>query len=798
MKLRFSLRHRSPEGRTAFRRKLWISATIVLVSVVWYYFSLPETLFKEPYSTVLESKDGDLLSASISRDGQWRFPEADSVPFKFKRALIAFEDKRFYEHPGVDLLSLGRAIRQNISEQKTISGASTLTMQVVRLSRKVKSRTVFEKAIEIILASRLEWRFSKEEILKLYAAHAPFGGNVVGLDAACWRYFGTDSRDLSWAQAAMLAVLPNSPSLIHPGKNRETLTAKRNRLLRRLHETGVIDEFTLELAMAEEIPERPHSLPRHARHLLTRISTEGHAQQRVKSTIDFYLQSRTEQILSDHHQRLKGNQIHNAAAIILEVKTGNVLAYVGNVDSPGVPEADVDVVVAERSTGSILKPFLYAAMLDEGRLLPSMLIPDIPVILNGFAPRNFTHAYDGAVAADKALVRSLNVPAVHLLQQYRYEKFYNVLTNIGMTSLHQSPDHYGLSLILGGAEGSLWDLSGMYASMARTLENYFEHPGERRYVKSDFHPPLFVAKNDSLSGPLEQNSWLNAASIFLTFNTLTELHRPGEENGWRNFSSARKIAWKTGTSFGFRDAWAVGVTPDYVVGVWAGNADGEGRPGLTGTDAAAPVMFDIFSQLSGKRWFESPATEMQEITICRKSGYRNSALCPEIDTVIVAKSALAIGACPFHKKIHLSNDLKFQVNDECAAVSSMRHMSWFVLPPVQEYYFKTINASYKRLPPFRKDCPDGERISTMEMVYPKNNARIFIPRELDGSPGSSVFELAHRNPETTIFWHLDGTFVGSTTHKHHLALNPGAGKHVLTMVDNEGKQIERQFTVISK
>jgi penicillin-binding protein 1C len=280
--------------------------------------------------------------------------------------------------------------------------------------------------------------------------------------------------------------------------------------------------------------------------------------------------------------------------------------------------------------------------------------------------------------------------------------------------------------------------------------------------------------------------------------TLKEVYRPGEESGWKYFSSSKKIAWKTGTSFGFRDGWAVGATPDHVVGVWVGNADGEGRAGLTGTDAAAPILFDVFSQLQGNRWFQQPLPEMAEIVICKKSGYKASALCPDIDSVWIAKPGLSTGLCPYHKTIHLSSDLKFQVHDACAPLRSIKHVNWFVLPPVLEHYYKAVNISYNSLPPFRADCQRTEHFIQMDMVYPKNNARVFIPREIDGNPGRSVFELAHRNPNTTVFWHLDGKFVGTTKKVHHLALNPGEGKHILTAVDEEGTSIERSFVVISK
>lgn len=789
----------------------WYFTGTFAVLLCIYYFILPNEVFRDPYSTVLEDSRGELLSASIAPDGQWRFPEMSAIPQKFYKALIIYEDKRFRNHPGVDILSLGRAIKQNVKSGSVVSGGSTITMQVIRLSRKGKPRNIFQKVIEIVLATRLEFRYSKDEILSLYAAHAPFGGNVVGLEAACWRYFGRSPQELSWADAALLAVLPNAPSMIHPGKNRGSLKVKRDLLLGKLMVAGVIDEFTCSLSKDEPIPDQPHALPRLAPHLLARIGKEGYAGRKVQSTIQSSLQLRVEQILNEHHQRLKGNQIFNGAALVVEVNTGNVLAYAGNTDvkEKGHSEA-VDVITSSRSTGSILKPFLYAAMLDEGKILPKTLLPDIPTVINGFAPKNFSRDYDGAVPADKSLIRSLNIPAVHMLRTYRYEKFHSLLTHMGMSTLTYPPDHYGLSLILGGAEGTLWDITGMYASMARTLSHYTNHAGSNRYNKNDFHGLHYLIsgasksqsnKNEDIQAvlpDLEATSWLSASSIYLTFDALKEVYRPGEESGWRYFNSSKKIAWKTGTSFGFRDGWAIGVTPDYVVGVWVGNASGEGRPGLTGTDAASPVMFDIFSQLDGQRWFEQPTTELNQITICAASGQRSTTKCDEIETTWVTKQGLQTLPCQYHKLIHVSADKKFRVHSGCERVDRQIEMTWFILPPAQEYYFRSKHVSYKTLPPFRNDCQPVSPVNSMDLIYPRPNSKIFIPRELNGQAGSAVFELAHRNPNAIVHWHLDGTYLGSTQKKHHLPFNPHEGKHTLVLIDESGEALEQNFEVLSK
>ena len=764
----------------------------------WYLACLPAQLFQEPYSTVLFARNGQLLSASIADDGQWRFPLSTSVNEKYRKALIIYEDKRFFSHPGVDVLSLGRAMRQNFTSGKVVSGGSTITMQVVRLSRKGRDRTVLEKIREIILATRLELRYSKDEILNLYASHAPFGGNVVGIEAACWRYFGRGDKQLSWGEAALLAVLPNSPALIHPGRNRETLRRKRDDVLERLWRAGTIDSLTLTLARNEPLPESPLPLPRHARHLLGRLGRDGHREKAVVSTIDFSLQERVEETLERNHLRLKGNQIHNAAAVVADVATGEVLAYVGNVGSKKQDAIDVDVIQARRSTGSILKPFLYAAMLDDGKILPSALLPDVPTFINGFAPKNFSHDYDGAVPADRALIRSLNIPAVHMLREYRYERFHRLLQHMGMRTLDKHPDHYGLSLILGGAEGTLWEIAGMYASMARTLNRYATLPGGNRYMRKDFHPLSYIPKAyDSSLYDYEPTSFLSAGSIYHTFDALKELYRPGEESGWRYFANQKNIAWKTGTSFGFRDGWAVGVTPRYVVGVWVGNADGEGRPGLTGSDAAAPVLFEIFSYLNSDTWFARPEGEMQRVRVCRKSGLRSSSNCPETETVWVTKNGLQSLPCHYHKTIHLSHDRRFRVNNLCAQASETISMEWFVLPPAQEYYFRKKNVSYQPLPPFRPGCVADEG-NIMDFIYPKDNARFFIPRDLTGRENEVIFQLAHRDESATVYWHIDGNYITSTRRHHALAIRPSEGSHRLMVMDENGNVLEQDFEVLPR
>ncbi|HRG51262.1 MAG TPA: penicillin-binding protein 1C [Bacteroidia bacterium] len=778
------------------KTKKGIALIVAIVLGSWFWRCLPSPLFSEPTSTVLEDHSGTLLSARIAADGQWRFPITKHVPQKFIESIIQFEDKQFYKHPGVNPFSIGRATVQNLKAQKVKSGGSTLSMQVIRLMRKKKKRTFLEKMIEIILALRLELSYSKSEILALYASYAPFGGNVIGIDAASWRYYGRDPEKLSWAEAATLAVLPNAPSLIYPGKNQLLLRAKRDRLLNQLCAAHLIDKTTCELSKKENLPDKPHIIPQLAPHLLQRAITEGWEGKRIQSTIDAPLQDRVNEVIENYHKIFKANEIHNACALVMEVNSGNVLAYVGNTNNNGNEDydSDVDVINAPRSTGSILKPFLFASMLNDGEILPNTLIPDIPTQIAGYVPHNYNVTFDGAVPAKKALARSLNIPSVRMLQSYGTEKFNYNLKKLGMTTLRFAPDHYGLSVILGGAEGKIWDMAAMYANMARTLNHYTLYNG--MYNKNDFHPPYYTNQTEQPE-QLEKSNVLSAASIYLTFQAMVEVSRPDEDASWKQFTSSTKVAWKTGTSFGFRDGWAIGVTPKHVVAVWVGNADGEGRPGLTGIQTAAPVLFSIFSLLKSNKWFLPPFDEMKKEVICKQSGCRASDICEPLDTTWIQASGLRSEACKYHRMIHLDASGKFRVNSNCEDVANMQHVSWFILPPAIEWYYKFKNPHYKDLPPLRKDC-ETNGMHVMEIIYPKQFSKIYVPVELNGMMGKTIFQVAHRDYNERVYWHLDGKYIGVTQTTHQMALAPDEGVHQLTLVDEEGESIAIQFEIISK
>ena len=764
-----------------FFKRLSVTKKVILCILAFlvtgYIFCLPRHLFHVPYSTVVTDRNEELLGARIASDGQWRFPPRNTTPEKIKECLITFEDKHFYHHWGVNPFAIGRAFYQNVKNKRIVSGGSTLTMQTIRLARN-ESRTFREKLIEMIWATRLEFRASKEEILSMYISHAPFGGNVVGLDAAAWRYFGHSADDLSWAESAMLAVLPNAPAMIHLSKGRKTLLDKRNRLLKQLLEKKTIDSSTYELAISEPLPDEPHALPQIAPYLVSRFYQERNGEY-SRSTINKGIQTQIEDLAERWSNEFRRSDIRNLAILVIDIPSNQVVAYCGNVHFDQKQGGNqVDVIQAPRSTGSILKPFLYYAMLQEGSLLPDMLLPDVPVNINGFTPQNFSMQFEGAVPASEALARSLNIPAVTMLQRYGVPKFHSFLQQIGLKTINRSSSHYGLSLILGGAEATLWDVTNAYAMMGRSLLQL---------------PQRSCSLLLPTSRITESTDPFQPGAVWQTFDALKEVNRP-EEIDWKSIPSMQTIAWKTGTSYGFRDAWAVGVTPRYAVGVWVGNATGEGKPGLVGAQTAGPVLFDIFNLLPSSSWFTRPAGIFVEAEVCRKSGHLKGRFCDETDTLLVLPAGLRTEACPYHHLVTLSANESQRIYENCANTEPTLRKSWFTLPPVWEWYYKQHHPEYKPLPPFKAGCGE-DTFQPMQFIYPPMNARIKLPKQLDGSKGFLTVELAHNNPNATIFWHLDETYQAQTQDFHKISLQPAAGKHSLTAVDGEGNTISTTFFV---
>lgn len=737
--------------------------------------------FSAPYSFTVYSSDGKLLGASVAEDGQWRFPEIAAIPQKYKTALFTYEDKNFYFHLGVDPIAILRAAFDNFFAKKIVSGASTITMQTSRLAEKKTNRSFRKKIKEAVCAFFLELKYSKEEILALYAANAPYGGNVVGIETAAWRYFGQSSEYLTWAETAVLTVLPNQPSLVRPGKQAERLKIKRDKLLRDLFLQKKIDAETYRLSLEEDVPEKPAPLPQTASHYFEFLKKKTEATFNAEilekkidktkkhiSSINYTLQRNLFEIAEQRCEKFSLSGVHNIAILVLDNETGNILAYIGNtgLHSNYGKNEHVDMVQAKRSSGSLLKPFLFAGLLDSGALLPEQLMIDIPTKIAGYSPQNSTHIYMGAVPANKALSYSLNVPFVRALREFTVPAFLDLLKRAGFTTFTRSAAEYGLPLILGGGEITLFEIT----------ENY------RKLMQKSMHKPC---------GKFP----FSEAACRLTLDALAEGNRPEEESIWQLYAQGQKIAWKTGTSYGNKDAWTIGVTPKYTVGVWCGNATGEGRPEITSTNLAAPILFEIFNLLPKSDWPVLHTLDFEFIKVCGHSGYAASKFCDNKKRILKPAHAHCQGVCPYCRAVSLTPDGKFQ-----ASASDIKDFpkveNRFVLPAAPEYFYMQTHHSYVPLPPYLPGSVTNTA-DEFEILFPENGTRIYIPIELDGSPGALVSQAAHKDPSITIYWDLDGEYLGCTQTYHQMKIIAKSGTHILTLTDSRGNFRKRTFTVLN-
>ena len=721
----------------------------------------PATDFLDrPISSLVVDEDQNLLSAQIATDGQWRLPLIDGVPEKFATCIVTFEDKRFYRHNGIDLWAIARAIRINYQARSVRSGASTIPMQLVRLSRNHPPRIWSSKISEAFMAWKLSLWHSKETVLQWYASLAPFGGNVVGLEAASWRYFGKKPAMLSWAESATLAVLPNAPSLIHVNRNREQLLAKRNMLLKKIELDNQISPLDLEASLAEPLPQKLYALPSHAPHYL-QFSKSGKSNLQPLSS---KIQKIVNQILVDLETEWAENEIYNAGALVIDIESGLPLAYAGNIPNTS-EERHVDMIQARRSSGSILKPFLYAFMIDEGLLAPKELVRDVPIYINGFSPSNYNKDFSGMTSADEALQRSLNVPAVLMLQSYGIDKFLRRLKKIGISTLNGSADYYGLSLILGGGEVTLWELAKAYRYLALSINE-------------------------------QRQSTISASAAFQTLEALKGLKRPDEEGNWQRFDSSIPIAWKTGTSYGHRDAWAVGVTSGVVIATWVGNADGEGREGIIGSTTAGRLLFRIANSIgTGSSWFNPPYEDLEWMSICNVSGMLGSPNCPTLDSILMPRPTRHTEVCNFHQMIYVDRNEGYRLNEHCS--KSGIWIPHLTIDPIAWQYMKLSHPEIRELPPLDPDCrllKSAE--NNMAFVYPSPGDKILLPIDLNGVEQELVVEIAHQSADATIHWYLDEHYYMSTNEFHTISIRPKVGYHRISVVDHEGSEGRLNFEII--
>ena len=553
-------------------------ALLAILALVWLADRLwPLPMPGDDLARVVLAEDGTPLWRFADADGVWRYPVGpDEVSPLYLEALLAYEDRWFYQHPGVNPMALARAAWLNLRGGRVVSGGSTLSMQVARLLEP-HDRTLPGKLRQLWRTAQLEWHLSKREILQLYLNRAPFGGTLQGVAAASWAYLGKSPRHLTPAEAALLAVLPQAPSRLRPDRHPARAQRARDKVLQRLAEYQVWPSQRIAEAREEPLLLAPRQEPALAPLLARRLNTAS-SPPLIRTTIDAALQRRLEDLLLGWRARLPERT--SAALLVVETQSMAVRAYLGSIDLGDQRRfGHVDMIHALRSPGSTLKPFLYAMAMDDGLIHSESLLQDVPRRYGDYRPGNFSMGFSGPVSASSALALSLNLPAVQLLEAYGPKRFAAQMRMGGMPLLLPPLAEPNLSLILGGAGSRLEDLVGGYAAFARG-----GHSAKIRLQPQD---------------PLLERRLLSPGSAWITRRILSGLARPDRDPN-AELVQRPQLAWKTGTSYGFRDAWSVGVGPRYLIGVWIGRPDGTPVPGQFGLASAAPLMLQVHDLLSNR------------------------------------------------------------------------------------------------------------------------------------------------------------------------------------------------------
>jgi penicillin-binding protein 1C len=619
------------------------------------------------------------------------------------------------------------------------------------------------------------------------------GGNIVGVETASRVYYGKPADELTWAEAALFAVLPNAPSMINVERRRPALVERRNALLARLFEKEVIDDVTYEASRGEPLPDPTRDLPFEAPHF-AQYAAKAFPRERVcRTTLDEDIQRRVEDAARRHNDSLARDGIQNLAVLVVETRTGKVRAWVGSQDFHDTRHGgQVDGVRAERSTGSLLKPFLAAKALDRGPYTMQSKIQDVPTFFGTFAPQNASKEFSGLVSLEDVLVQSLNVPSVRLLNAYGVRDFYDFLQDAGLRGLFRSPDGYGLALILGGAEANLYELVQLYAALGN---------GGRATRLSIIEPFEDSRPRGGTANPSATPQLFSEGAAWLVLNTLTRLSRPGSEYYWEYFDNRVPVAWKTGTSYGQKDAWAIGVNRQWTIGVWAGNFTGEGNAVLTGHASAAPLLFTLFNQLTRpgeNAWFDEPLFDLAQVECCAESGFPAGLDCPHKVVLKRPKTSHSSGMCPYHAKFLVDKATGREVCSLCWTGIETEWITRYVVPPAVKAIFAATGRRADDVPIHTASCPEYRDADRIELVYPVEGIKIFVPRDFDGVHEKIVFTAKHERPATHLFWYLNGDLVGETAGTHECAVDLEPGDYTLTVQDENGLSRSARFSAFRK
>lgn len=739
-------------------------------------FPFPEAALHRPPARLVQDRDGNTLRAFLAPDGQWRFPVTlGEVSPIMVQTLLRSEDQWFHFHPGVNPLAILRAVKDNLLTGRVVSGGSTIAMQVARLAEP-RPRTLRSKLIEAFRALQLRWNHTPEEVLEFWLNMAPFGGNIVGVGAASRFYFDKTPDRLSLGEAALLTALPRAPNTYNPVRRPDAALNVRSRVLQRL--TNDFPEKQREKARREPLPTRLTPLPMHAPHF-ARAALSHISGSQLRTSLDLHAQQLAEEVVRSHTSGLREQGLESLAVVALDSATREIRAMVG---SPAFFDDEhsgqINGTLILRSPGSTLKPFLFAQAMDLGLTFPEALLFDIPTDYSGYAPENYDGAFRGAVTARYALSHSLNVPAVRLLARVGLDNFLALLRSGGLSGLNHPSSHYGLPLVLGGGEVSLLDLVNLYATLAQG--------GTHKSVR--FAP---IAKRE------RGKRLFSREACHLVTSMLAEVERPDMPGTWALTASAPEVAWKTGTSFGHRDAWAVGYSGRYTIGVWVGNLDGHATKGISGATHAGPVLFDLFRRLedSAATLPEFAPLELSEVELCARSRKLPRTECRRITATILPGRTI-LEPDDWNVRIFIDDATGLRLDGGCLAGRDYHSEVIPQYPPALAAWRTETGLDVPQLPPMHPDCAIRPDAASLRIVSPDPGTPYHL-RPDTPSRYQRIPLAADAPPDSgKLYWFLDGTLIGTTDQEQPFFLDPPAtGKHKIAVQDDQGRWDSLHFTV---
>ena len=767
-------------------------STLTLVSLVAAWsVPLPERLSTR-HSVVVEYRDGTPAHVFLAPDERWRVPTVlEELEPAYVRALLALEDKRFHWHLGVDPLAVVRAALTNTLRGRRVSGASTLTMQLVRVLEP-RPRTFTSKAVEALRAVQLELRLTKKEILAAYLQFVPYGRTVEGVEAAALAYFGHRATHLSAAELATLLAVPQNPNRRYPTRENEArLKAARDEVAQRLFEEEALPlgpegaRVTAEQALAEvratRVPRELRPFPREAPHAAVWLRAQRPGEARLRTTLEAGAQRLVERLMEEGAAELETKGIHNGAAVVVDRERAEVVALVGNFDFFDAEHGgQLAGFATPRSPGSALKPLIYALALEQGLAGPEQLVADVPTTYGTYAPRNFDGRFQGLVRLEDALSQSLNLPFVQLLRRVGVERFLGVLRQAGVESLHPEPGHYGLSAAVGGLELTPLELAGVYLALAED--------GRARPLKL-----LEEGRPEEEARPL-----FSAGAAWLTRRALSLKDRPDFPARRRLTGMPPRVHWKTGTSFGHRDAWAAGSGPRHTAVVWVGNFDNSPSVHLVGADAAGPLLFDILEGLGprGRQVEEDavPSKDLMRVEVCAYSGHLPTEACAQRRQVYARRTHVPTEPCPYHQRVEVEVGTGLAVSPACRAGRETEWRVYLSWPASIRRWLADQHRLLPQPPAYAPGCEPGGRREAPEIVSPaRGQVALLIPGV---APEQQEVPLeAEVEGVRELTWFVDGAFLASAPADERVWWAPSPGTHEILVTDDRGLSARRELVV---